>query len=204
MLDPRPRNLVEGAFKLRSTAYGSLPTVKDLLRTIDQGIPGTSMPPFNLVAESEKLAIVAYIRSLRPEFRENYQESLPLPDPPQNIFEQKTPFLEAATRGRAIYSQQQCQMCHGDGGRGDGPSAMQLTDTSNRPIRPADLTARTIKSGATARDVYKSIVTGLDGTPMPSYKETLNENERWDLVAYIFYLRGKESGIYGEEDELNE
>ncbi|MEZ4751814.1 MAG: c-type cytochrome [Bdellovibrionota bacterium] len=202
MLNPRPRNLVEGAFKLRSTAYGTLPTVKDLLRTIDQGIPGTSMPSFRLVSEGEKLAIVAYIRSLRTEFREGYQQSLAISDPPREVFSEKEHFLEAARRGLAVYEQQQCRLCHGDAGKGDGPSAEQLTDTSNRPIRPANLTKPTLKSGPTARDVYKSIVTGLDGSPMPAYKDTLDEKQRWDLVAYIFYLRGKANGIYGEEDSL--
>ncbi|MCB0416220.1 MAG: c-type cytochrome [Bdellovibrionales bacterium] len=202
MLNPRPRNLVSGAFKLRSTPYGTLPTVKDLLRTIDQGIPGTSMPSFRLVAESEKLAIVAYIRSLRSEFREGYQQSIAISDPPREIFHEKENFLKAAKRGLLVYQQQQCRLCHGDGGKGDGPSADQLTDTSNRPIRPANLTKPIIKSGPTARDVYKSIVTGLDGSPMPAYKDTLDEKQRWDLVAYVFYLRGKANGIYGEEDSL--
>src|SRR2546427_258898 len=60
--------------------------------------------------------------------------------------------------------------CHGERGHGDGPSAPQLKDETGLPIRPADLRypAR-FKNGAQAIDVYRTLVTGLDGTPMPSY-----------------------------------
>ena len=203
MLNPKPRNLVEGSFKLRSTPSGTLPTVEDLLRTINQGIHGTSMPGFPLVPESEKLSIVTYIRSLRPEFRETLSEqrSIPLPHPPDEIFSEKASLIEAASRGKATY-QQACLLCHGVGGRGDGPSAESLRDDYDRPIRPADLTRIYLKSGPTAQDVYKAISTGLSGSPMPSYS-FYSEAQRWDLVAFIFYLRGKAHHVYGESDTLS-
>ena len=54
-------------------------------------------------------------------------------------------------------------------------------------IRPADLRypAR-FKNGAQAIDVYRTLVTGLDGTPMPSYAGVFEDpGTLWDLVAYL-------------------
>ncbi len=203
MLNPRPRNLVSGYFKFRSTPPGVLPTVSDLLRTIDQGVPGTSMPSFRDVSNQEKLALVAYIRSLRPEFLETRgdQLSLAISPPPKEIFSRKETLIAAAKRGLPIY-QRNCRMCHGDGGKGDGPSTEEMVDSDDYPIKPADLTKNTIKSGPTAKDIFKAITLGIEGAPMPTYQQTLTEAERWDLTAYVFYLRGRAAGVYSEEDTL--
>ncbi len=203
MLNPKPRNLVEGAFKFRSTPSGNLPTVSDLLRTINQGIPGTAMPPFQEVGDAEKMAIVAYIRSLRPDFKESKPETLAMTiaEPPKEIFESKASLLKAAAIGKKHFAAA-CVSCHGTSGRGDGPSAEILVDSYDQPIRPANLSKLFIKSGKSAKDIFKVMTTGLDGSPMPAFSDILKENQRWEIVAYIFYLRGITAGIYNEKDEL--
>ena len=203
MLSPKPRNLVTGLFKFRSTPSGVLPTVSDLLRTLDQGIPGSAMPPFKELSSQEKLSLVAYIRSLRPEFSETKsdQQSLAIPAPPNSIFSKKLNLLSAAKRGKLIFAKG-CLNCHGASGKGDGPSAEGLTDSYDQPIRPANLNMPELKSGKTARDLFKVMSTGLDGSPMPSYTEVFTEAQRWDVVAFIFYLRGKTAGIYTEKDSI--
>ena len=203
MLSPRPRNLVAGSFKFRSTPSGTLPTSQDLLRTLNQGVLGTSMPSFRDLPESEKLALITYIRSLRPDFQETLkdQRSVALPSPPAEKFGSKQTLLASAAAGRKLY-EQACLTCHGDKGLGDGPSIEGLMDGEEQPIKPANLSARQIKGGKTARDIFRAITTGLDGTPMPSFQEIFDEPSRWDLVAYVFYLRGRAAGIYTEKDEL--
>lgn len=94
--------------------------------------------------------------------------------------------------------------CHGEGGLGDGPSAEGLVDTDNQPLSPANLRLPYIKSGRRAEDVYKAILTGLDGTPMPAFDGIYAENQIWDLVAYIFFLRGQGAGIYETNFVLDE
>src|SRR5438094_594083 len=42
---PRPRNFTGAVYKIRTTASGQLPTDADLLRAIDEGLPGSAMPP---------------------------------------------------------------------------------------------------------------------------------------------------------------
>lgn len=203
MLSPRPRNLVSGAFKLRSTPGGVLPTVSDLLRTLDQGIPGSAMPSFKELPDQEKLALVAYVRALRPEFASTREQQVPvtIPEPPREIFSKKAGLIAAAARGKAIYDKT-CIACHGASGAGDGVSAAELKDNDDRPIKAADLRSPRMKSGKTARDLFKALATGLEGSPMPAFTDAFTEAQRWDLVAYVFYLRGREAGIYTEKDEL--
>src|SRR5690606_39201635 len=93
MLDPRPRNLVEGSFKLRSTPTGMLPTKEDLLRTISQGIPNSSMPAFRHMSSSQKMAIVVYIQFLREDWKENQGSPILISEPPSEIFSKKETLL---------------------------------------------------------------------------------------------------------------
>jgi mono/diheme cytochrome c family protein len=199
MLSPRPRNLVSGSFKFRSTPSGTLPTAQDLLRTLDQGVLGTSMPSFRLMNMQEKLALVSFIMSLRPDWRETQGSPLPIPEPPSTIFASREGLRTAARRGQKTF-QAACQTCHGDQGLGDGPGSAGLTDGEEQPIRPANLQRKYQKSGRSARDIFKDISTGLDGTPMPGFADTFSEADRWDLVAFVFHLRGVGAGLYQASD----
>ena len=116
----------------------------------------------------------------RTGFASAHPSSVPLPEPPA---------LDAAAvaRGRQAFEAAGCASCHGERGRGDGPSASQLKDETGLRIRPADLRypAR-FKNGAAPIDVYRTLVTGLDGTPMPSYAGAFEDPRTlWDLVAYV-------------------
>jgi len=203
MLNPKPRNLVEGSYKWRSTPSGVLPTVQDLLRTLEVGVIGVSMPSFKELPNSEKLALVAYLRSLRPEFSDTLKDqvSVSLPPPPAEIFSTKSGILAAAKKGRVLYKQA-CYLCHGENGAGDGPSAETLTDDNDLPIAPANLNLPYVKGGKTIKDLFRSITTGLDGSPMPGFGQVFTDQQRWEMVAYIYYLRGVKAGIYSVEDQL--
>jgi hypothetical protein len=47
-----------------------------------------------------------------------------------------------------------------------------------------------LKNGADARDIYRSVMTGLDGTPMPSYVDQFSgkDQDAWSLVYYLLSL----------------
>ncbi|MFQ5657861.1 MAG: c-type cytochrome, partial [Candidatus Methylomirabilales bacterium] len=84
-----------------------------------------------------------------------------------------------------------CPDCHGDSGRGDGPSAPTLEDYRGLHIPTTDLTNPTaFKNGNSQEDIYRSIMTGLNGTPMPSYDDAFKgkEDDVWHLVHYIMSL----------------
>ncbi|TMA34947.1 MAG: c-type cytochrome [Deltaproteobacteria bacterium] len=183
-LSPRPRDFTRGQFKLRSTPSGQLPTDDDLLRTLERGIPGY-MPSFaGLTAGERRLAVTA-VKRFFPGFATA---------PPAPFFAVRIPPPvddAAVNRGREAYAAAGCAACHGERGRGDGPSAPALRDADGLPILAADLRypAR-FKGGAEPPDLYRTLMSGFDGTPMPSYASAFDDPRTpWDLVAYIRSLR---------------
>jgi mono/diheme cytochrome c family protein len=87
----------------------------------------------------------------------------------------------ATAAGQKLYVAN-CVTCHGSAGKGDGPGAAALEK------RPADLTAR-IKAGETDGELFWKISEGR--SPMISWKGSLSETQRWELVNYIKSLAGK-------------
>lgn len=86
-----------------------------------------------------------------------------------------------------------CDSCHGDMGDGEGKVSIDggLRDSSGLPIRAADLTNRAgLKYGRTAEDIIRTLFTGLDGTPMPSYASqfTTQLEDARHLANYIHSL----------------
>ena len=182
-LYPQPRNFTLGTFKFRSTASGTPPTDEDLFRTLTNGLPGSGMPAWGGLSDEERWQLVYDVKHFSPVFTERQPEPVSLAGDMG---------LDAAkyTEGRTIYERLQCAACHGQLGRGDGPSAASLTDDWNAPIRAADLTQGwTYRGGNAARDIYLRFTTGIDGTPMPSYAEAVSDAERWQLAYYIQSLQ---------------
>lgn len=187
-LDPRPRDLTRGEFKFRSTPSGSLPTDDDLERTILAGVPQSDMPPFRgRLNDAELEAVVVYIKHFSPAFAQRQPEE-PVLIPPRL---DQTP--ESIANGRIIYEQLRCGTCHGASGRGDGPAADTLRDDEGQPIRAYDFTTGYYKGGGKPEDIYRTVVTGLTGTPMPSYAGTVSPEEMWDLVYFILSLERPDS-----------
>lgn len=181
-LSTKPQNFTKGEYKFRSTMSGELPTDADLFRTITVGIPGTAMESYQDLPEPDRMALVTYLKSLSPRFLKS-PPGTPIIFP---VTRPNTP--ESVARGRQLYENMQCSACHGEEGRGDGELAQELTDTAGDPIQPADLTRRRLKSGQGPGAIYRTVMTGLDGTPMPSYGYSLDPEEGWALALYIFSL----------------
>jgi len=102
------------------------------------------------------------------------------------------------TRGKDLYLKAKCFQCHGDTGKGDGESAPELTDDRKFPIRPADFTRGQFKGGSTVVDIYRTMSLGLDGTPMPSYADSMNDEERWAISYYVLSLSAFKDPLTGE------
>jgi mono/diheme cytochrome c family protein len=103
---------------------------------------------------------------------------------PPNVVNRPNPVPANATTlaaGQKLYVSN-CMTCHGSSGRGDGPGAVALEK------KPADLTAR-IKAGATDGELFWKISEGR--SPMVSWKGSLSETQRWELVNYIKSFAGK-------------
>ena len=77
-LNPLPRDYRLGVFKFTSTAAGMKACREDLKRTLQEGIPGTSMPSFVLLADAELDSLVEYVRwlAMRGEFERSLAAEL--------------------------------------------------------------------------------------------------------------------------------
>ncbi|MFQ5628116.1 MAG: c-type cytochrome [bacterium] len=163
-LNPRPRDFTRGKYKIRSTESRQLPTDEDLLDVITKGMPGTSMPAWDNLSENDRRLLVAYIKTFSKRFELTEEPPIKLDLRNRVQFSQ-----ESIAKGRQVYEEIECVKCHGEEGRGDGPSALDLVDEWDEPTRPADLTESwTFRGGSSAEDIYKRFIAGLDGTPMPS------------------------------------
>jgi cytochrome c oxidase cbb3-type subunit I/II len=194
----KPRDFTLGIYKFRSTPSGSLPLDGDLYRIVTRGVRGTSMLAQLQLSEQERRAVVRYIEAFSKRFKEEKpgQAIAILPAPPAN------PKLVAL--GKTKYEEAGCSQCHGQDGRGSGASAKGLKDDWGNPISPSDLTLKPFKSGPNPEDLYRTLSTGLNGTPMPSYAAAFSTNERWALVSYILAIATREKprgmmGLVGEE-----
>ena len=183
-----PRDFTSGMYKFRSTPMGQLPTAGDLYRTVAQGVPGTPMPGWDdRLGRQEMWDLVAYVQRLTPGY--DNQNKRPEADDIIDIPPAPGSSAEAVARGQQVYAQFGCASCHGQRGGGQGPATAQRTDYKERPIRPSDFGTGIYRSGPHPRDLYRAIATGLSGTPMPGYANSLQPRQIWDLVYYIRSLR---------------
>lgn len=179
---PKPRDFTRGVYKIRTTPSGMVPTDEDLFRVITLGLPGTSMPAWTALPERDRRLLVQYIKTFSAQFNE--QTPTPITFPPE-----VPPSSESIARGQELYRDAECWQCHGDEGRGDGPSLPDLKDDWDHPIWPANLTkCWNFRGGSTRQDIFRAFMTGLSGTPMPSYAEIFEPDQAWDLTNYVHSL----------------
>lgn len=190
---PLPRDFTSGAFKIRTTGSGELPTDADIRAIIRRGMPHTGMPAWPRFSEEELANLAYYLKTFYPDFADSANLTAPL-----GIKEPPAFDPESAKRGRKVFEENKCMDCHGRLGRGDGESAPTLEDDWGQKIRPADLTRRwTFRGGPTREDIYRTVMTGLNGTPMPSYASSIeNEADRWALVDYVHSLSPADKAPY--------
>jgi high-affinity iron transporter len=81
-------------------------------------------------------------------------------------------------RGAPLYAQQ-CSVCHGAAGAGDGPAGTGMTPP------PANLTDATRLDRLSLYAIYNTLGLGVEGTDMPSFADQLDDRQRWDLATYI-------------------
>ena len=186
-IDPKPRDFVTATFKCRSTPTGTLPTDADLIHVLKTGVEASGMPSWLPLSDQNREDLVAYIKTFSPRWQsEKSGEPIKVPaEPPVT--------KESIAHGAELYQKMECWKCHGQHGRGDGPSAPTLTDSKEQPIRPYNFAdggndAR-FKCGDSNEDLYKIFMTGLDGTPMPSFADVIQPNDAWDLVHYLRTLQ---------------
>ena len=203
----RPR-ISTAVFKFRLTKE-PMPTDGDLLRTITRGVRGTAMPPWYDLPLKDRLAVIQYIKYELAVDRSDPAKPYAFfteepPGAPLYIGKPPAPTQQLLDRGKEVWQQAKCWECHGKTGKGDGEKAAGLKDDHDFPIVPADLTSGQFKSGPAVEDIFRTMTTGLSGTPMPSYRDSLPEEDRWALSYYVLSLSAYKDPLTGQPLEIAE
>ncbi len=199
LMNPRPRNFQQGDFKLSAT-QNQIPTEEDLLRTISRGMPGSAMPPWGHLPQSDLIALARYVRQINvdavwtrlearsaagrlskgnvpAELARRTEPGPPLLVPPEPAFDDLRWY-----RGRRIYLEA-CAPCHGADGN-PVPEAVKF-DNEGYPVPPRSFVNGIFKGGSEGHQLYARIFKGMKGTPMPGYEGAYTDAETWDLIHYV-------------------
>jgi mono/diheme cytochrome c family protein len=184
LLYPKPRDFTTGKFALVST-WERVPTDEDLYRTISRGMPGSAMPSWGHLSEEERWGLVHHVKTLAgtswqiptaADPKDQTPGAGVIRVPPEPPF---TP--EARARAVELYADA-CASCHGKTGRGDGTEDQK--DDKGYPTRPRDLTLGVFKGSPDAADLYRRIVAGMPGSPMPMSDWSWGA-DAWHLVHLV-------------------
>lgn len=179
---PTPRDFTSGMFKFHSTLSGDPPTDDDLKRSILVGFPGTSMFGWEgKFSDTDLDALVEYVKMFAEETFEIEGEPVTIGKPPPVSD-------EMIAVGIKIFDKAKCWECHGKYGRGDGEKGWQpnFKDDWGEKIWPTNLTHPwELRNGSSLEDLFRSVATGLDGTPMPSFESAYSDEERWSLAHFL-------------------
>lgn len=214
-LNPKPRDYTLGIFKFTSTPYGSKPRRSDLKLTIRRGVTGTSMPSFDRLSEDDVDAVVEYVLALthRGELQRELatiafeDEEVPEDEGIQDIASEiLAPWEEAADQlvmpvsamppmtdetvkmGHELFLKQACNKCHGKYGRGGSMGNVEVgVDAWGNQGAAADLSSGMFRGGGRPIDIYRRIYSGINGTPMPAFGTTYENDPDaiWHLVHFI-------------------
>jgi len=191
----RPRNFIQGTFKIRTTDSGELPLDQSLIDTVKNGLPGSAMPAWGeVLSEDEIVSVVQFVKSLVQDrdFGDEDEEVYPQ-EFGTNPWGTTGPHHLGVAQvdidaGKEIFLKNKCFECHGGEGRGDGNPTMK--DDWGFQIVAADWTQCWNFRG-TRRDPYnpfhivRAVSTGLNGTPMPNFKDKIMVEDRWKLAAFV-------------------
>lgn len=182
--ETKPGNFTRGEYKFKSTYPGSLPLSSDLYHSITNGVRGTAMLAQLHLTDEQRWAVVEYIKTFSSRFEGkviSMNEAIVVPDPPGRT-------TELISSGGQLYRDAGCVKCHDESGKGDGPSANELRDSQGNPVLMPDLTKMPRKMGDKPEDIYRLLVTGMEGTSMPSYYDVLDETQLWAVTYYLISI----------------
>jgi mono/diheme cytochrome c family protein len=185
LLYPKPRDFVAARYRLVST-WDRVPTDQDLFETISRGMPGSAMPSWEHLAPEHRWGLVYYVKSLAEKSLQIKPAKMPTADGSggEGVIEVPKPVpFDAAAKARALeLYKDACASCHGNTGKGDG--AQEQKDDEGYPTRPRDLTAGIFKGSPDPISLYRHIVAGIPGSPMPM-SDWAYGADAWHLVNYV-------------------
>ncbi|MCX7804449.1 MAG: c-type cytochrome [Planctomycetota bacterium] len=188
-------------FVARSSVQGTVPFDADIYRTLRRGLPGTAMPSYRNLAPDGLWDLVAFVKTLSPHYGD------PARAPKEAYAPAGAPadLRSLLAEGKALYLDLDCARCHGEDGKGN--PAAGLVDSRGKPFATTDFVSGggRFLCGMSPRDVARTFLIGMPGTPMESYLESLygigcdprvmpaesraaGDRKLWALVAYTIKL----------------
>jgi mono/diheme cytochrome c family protein len=199
---PRPRNFNQGTFKIRHTASGELPLFdptkpvagqNDLFDTVTHGLPGSAMPPWEgILTEQQRLQVLSFVTTQLVKDRkfDDKTETFSILDVQnKSAIKQVTYAKESIDKGKQLVVDKKCVECHGNEGRGDG-NPFNLKDDWGFPIQPANWHKCWNFRGSREEPynvvtIFRTMSTGVNGTPMPSFADNTTVEERWHIANFV-------------------
>jgi mono/diheme cytochrome c family protein len=105
------------------------------------------------------------------------------PDDAKKVKNPIPPTQETLAAAQQLFADN-CLLCHGEKGEGDGPGAKTIK------VKPANFTDPKLQASETDGALFWKMSNGRG--PMPAWKDELTDQERWQLVGYIRKL-GKDA-----------
>ncbi len=179
-LDPKPRNFTRNEFKIRSTGLGALPTDEDLFRIISSGVEGSAMPFWNTLTSEERWQVIHYIKTFNEDFKDKEAPEV------ASLGAEVASSSESIERGKKLFKEAKCFLCHGEDGKADGQITTTLKGKWDLPYKARNLTKSWLfKGGNSSEDIFRTVTTGINETPMGSYADYLTDEDRWHLTHYV-------------------
>jgi len=193
LLQPKPRQFRSGKFRL-VTSQNLEPTREDVFRTVTNGMPGTAMPSWRHLLESDRWALADYVLKLHrdgwydkgielgypPAEAEKYAVEMTEPGPPIAIPPEPAVTDAGLKQGQELY-RTACANCHGETGEGRRDPTWRTAE--GFPTWSRNLRQGVFKAGRDGKQMYLMFSTGLPGTPMP--RQTLTPEQTWRVVQYV-------------------
>ena len=176
------------------------------------------MPSFRLLPKKDIEAVVDYVLVLAQRGELEYQlaseaeasEELIDEDIPDYVQDVGNHWKEAAASltqpltpqpqltpervalGREAFLTKGCSKCHGEDGRGHTKDNIGK-DSWGYSTRAADLTSGMLHGGQDPIDIYRRIMNGINGSPMPGFKSALESEPEtiWNLVGYVLSVSNR-------------
>lgn len=167
-LDPAPRDLTKATFMVDK------PEAR-FLKSLQEGVPGTSMPPWgHVLTDDQRRALLTYV--FQTFVREPRAEAKGHKVPEQNP---ATLSAESVARGEQTFLLR-CTGCHGRKADGKGPNSLDISP------RPRNLRNHAFVNSVDDHRLFDSILYGVQGTAMPPWIDYgLSQNDAGDLINYI-------------------
>ena len=149
--------------------------------SIQEGVPGTSMPSWKNALKPEQVnGVLGYV--LATFTREPARELKPHNVPEQNPVAASA---DSIKHGEAEFLER-CTGCHGRKADGKGPNSLDITP------KPRNLRNTAFVASVNDRRLFDSILYGVQGTAMPSWIDYgLSKNDVGDIVNFIRSINQK-------------